>query len=66
MSFQEEEELRKTLEDWGRQHDCREAGCEMNPKGENIPDGEPQKRKRIGLKRVRELWEKIHGYPYPG
>jgi len=66
MSFDEEEELRLILEEWGRLHDCREAGCTVNPGGEEIPPGEPAKRKRKGLKRVRELWEKIHGHPYPG
>jgi len=56
--FDEEKELRLTLEDWGRQHDCEEAGCTVNPQEEKIPPGKPQKRKRTGLKRAQELWRK--------
>jgi len=66
MSFEEEEELRLFLEEWGRLHDCQEAGCEVNPAGEPIPPGKPVRRKRRGLKRVRELWLKIHGEKFPG
>ena len=57
-AFVEEEELRILLETWGHQHDCEEAGCTMNPQGETIPLGKPQKRKREGLKRAKELWRK--------
>jgi len=57
--FKEEEELRLILESWGSQHDCEEAGCDVNPQGEKIPPGKPQKRKRTGLKRAQELW-KMH------
>lgn len=65
MSFKEEEDLRKILEDWGRQHDCRESRCTVNPKGEEIPPGKPKKRVRHGLKRARKLWKKIHGEEAP-
>ena len=54
----EEDELITILEDWGRQHDCEEAGCTMNPQGETIPPGKPQKRVRTGLVRAKELWRK--------
>ena len=57
-TFSEEEELRESLEAWGRQHDCAEAGCTMNPEGEKIPLGKPQKRRRTGLVRAQELWRK--------
>ena len=57
-SFTEEEELRLILEEWGRQHDCVEAGCTVNPAGEEIPPGKPAKRKRTGLVRAKELWRK--------
>ena len=56
--FEEEEELRLTLEAWGRQHDCVEATCDVNPAGEKIPLGKPQKRRRTGLLRAQELWRK--------
>lgn len=56
--FKEEEELRLTLEAWGRQHDCEEEGCTVNPQNEKIPPGKPQKRKRTGLMRAQELWRK--------
>ena len=58
MTQKEEEELRLILEGWGRQHDCEEAGCDVNPAGEKIPPGKPQKRIRPGLKRAREIWKK--------
>ena len=54
----EEEELRTILAEWARQHDCVEAGCTRNPNDEEIPPGKPQRRKRTGLKRARELWRK--------
>jgi len=56
--FDEEEELLLILKDWGHQHDCEEAGCKVNPQGEKIPEGKPQKRKRTGLLRAQELWRK--------
>ena len=56
--FKEEEELRLLVEEWGHQHDCGEAGCTVNPQGEEIPPGKPQKRSRTGLVRAKELWRK--------
>jgi len=56
--FDEEKELRSLLESWGRQHDCVEAGCDVNPAGEKIPLGKPAKRARTGLTRAQELWHK--------
>ena len=57
-TIEEEQELQATLKAWGHQHDCEEAGCEMNPQGEKIPPGRPQKRRRTGLKRAQEIWRK--------
>jgi len=54
----EEEELAAILQGWGAQHDCGEAGCTVNPQGEKIPLGKPQKRQRTGLVRAQELWRK--------
>jgi len=66
MSFEEEEELREALQDYGAKHDCLEAGCQMNPDGQRIPEeGKPKRRRRLA-KKYRDLWEKIRGYPYPG
>ena len=56
--FKEEEELRLVLDAWGHQHDCEEAGCTVNPDNEEIPPGRPQRLKREGLKRAKELWKK--------
>jgi len=56
--FREEEELRLGLEALGRIHDCVEAGCELNPRGEKIADGaEPQRRPKLS-RRLRRLWKK--------
>ena len=54
----EEKELCLLLDNWGRQHDCLESGCTVNPQNEKIPPGKPQKRKRKGLLRAQELWRK--------
>jgi len=44
VSFQDKVKLFTWLEEEGRFHDCEEAGCTLNPKGQKIPDGEKAKR----------------------
>jgi len=64
--FEEEEELRQAIEELGRIHDCREAGCDRDPGGKAIPDEAAGQARPEPGDRVKELWLKIRGYEYPG
>jgi len=60
--FKEEEELRLFLEAHGREHDCIEAGCTLDPEGKRIPDEAPGKRRSEPSDRIKELFKKYRGY----
>jgi len=59
-SIEEEELLRKALEKQGREHDCEEAGCSLNPKGEKIPDN-PRATRSPLPDEIKELFKKYRG-----
>jgi len=44
VSFQDKQKLFSYLAEEGRYHDCEEARCTLNPKGQKIPDGKKAKR----------------------
>jgi len=59
-SIEEEELLRRALEKHGREHDCEEARCTINPKGERIPDG-PRATRSTLPDEIKELFKKYRG-----
>jgi len=65
-AYREEEELRLELEELGREHDCLEAGCELDPEGRRIPDEAGGRRRRKLSDKGKKLWKKHRGYEWPG
>jgi len=59
-NVEEEELLRKALEKQGREHDCEEAGCSLNPEGNKIPDG-PRATRSPLPDEIKELFKKYRG-----
>lgn len=65
QTFNEEEELRLALEARGRVHDCREAGCTLDPKGKTIPEEAKGQRRPKVKQRIKDLWKKYRGLEWP-